>query len=178
MDSRSLTFCGQLASTSRCARGQLTPLTMRVPTRVTRPFRHSERTEESTRVDPFSDGARSAAHSSSPALGDCKVSRNCTRSHSSSRACPPCQENTRRALEGAMYLRCSLLLLQARGINGRPHSSRHDGLELFSHLVSGGQAVAFSLGSSDASTKPVPARLPVNLSTLTCAGARCSARIT
>jgi hypothetical protein len=64
-----------------------TPFTMRVPTRVTSPFRLSERTEVSTSVDPLSLGASSAAHSSSPAFSDCSVSLSCTSSQSSSRCC-------------------------------------------------------------------------------------------
>lgn len=70
------------------ARGETrTPLTMRVPTRVTRPLRLSERTDDSTSVEPFSDGASRAAHSSSPALSACSVSVSCSSNHPSSRCC-------------------------------------------------------------------------------------------
>lgn len=64
-----------------------TPLVMRVPMRVMRPLRLSERTDDSTSVDPFSEGASKAAHSSSPALSDCSVSLSWSSSQSSSRAC-------------------------------------------------------------------------------------------
>lgn len=60
---------------------------MRVPMRVISPFRLSERTEVRTSVEPFSEGASRAAHSSRPALSDCNVPCSCTNSHSSSRAC-------------------------------------------------------------------------------------------
>jgi hypothetical protein len=59
---------------------------MRVPILVMSPFRLSERTDDSTSVDPFSLGASSATHSSKPALSDCSVSCSCTSSHASSRA--------------------------------------------------------------------------------------------
>ncbi len=65
---------------------QLTPLTMRVPILVMRPFRLSDRKEDSTRVDAFSEGASKAAHSSRPAFNDCSMSRSWTKSQSSSRA--------------------------------------------------------------------------------------------
>lgn len=74
-----------------------TPLVMRVPIRVMRPFRLSDRTEESTKVDPFSDGANKAAHSSRPAFSDCRVSRSWTSSHSSSRFCDAVCSSARRA---------------------------------------------------------------------------------
>ena len=74
-------------SSHACSVFPRTPLTMRVPTRVTRPLRLSERTEVKTSVDPFSDGASSAAHSSRPAFSDCSVSLSWTSSHSSSRCC-------------------------------------------------------------------------------------------
>ena len=70
---------------------------MRVPMRVMRPLRFSERTEVSTSVEPFSEGASRAAHSSRPALSDCSVSRSCTSSHSSSRACDAACSSARRA---------------------------------------------------------------------------------
>jgi hypothetical protein len=54
--------------------------------RVIRPFRLSDRTEDSTSVEPFSDGASRAAHSSRPAFSDFSVSCSCSSSHSSSRA--------------------------------------------------------------------------------------------
>jgi hypothetical protein len=60
---------------------------MRVPILVIRPLRLSDRTDDSTSVEPFSDGASRAAHSSKPAFSDCSVSRSCTSSQSSSRAC-------------------------------------------------------------------------------------------
>jgi hypothetical protein len=64
-----------------------TPLTMRVPTLVTKPFKLSERWEERARVEPYSVGARREAHSSRPALRDFRVSWRATRSHSSSLLC-------------------------------------------------------------------------------------------
>lgn len=70
---------------------------MRVPMRVMRPLRLSERTEVSTSVEPFSEGASRAAHSSRPALSDCSVSRSCTSNHSSSRACDAACSSARRA---------------------------------------------------------------------------------
>lgn len=60
---------------------------MRVPIRVMRPLRLSERTEVKTSVEPCSEGASRAAHSSRPALSDCRVPCSCTNSHWSSRAC-------------------------------------------------------------------------------------------
>ena len=65
----------------------LTPLTIRVPVRVTKPFRHSERWLDTTSVEPASLGAKRAAHSSSPALSDWNVSCSEARSHCSSAAC-------------------------------------------------------------------------------------------
>jgi hypothetical protein len=53
--------------------------------RVIRPFRLSERTEDSTSVEPFSEGASRAAHSSRPAFSDFSVSCSCSSSQSSSR---------------------------------------------------------------------------------------------
>ena len=64
----------------------LTPLTMRVPTRVMWPFTLSDRAEETARVEPGSIGARSAEHSSRPDFRDSKVSCKDSRSHASSRA--------------------------------------------------------------------------------------------
>jgi hypothetical protein len=65
--------------------------------RVISPLRLSERTEDSTSVEPFSDGASRAAHSSSPAFSDCSVSRSCTSSHSSSRTWDAACSSARRA---------------------------------------------------------------------------------
>lgn len=63
-----------------------TPFTIRVPTRVTKPFRLSDLTVDTTKVDPCSVGASKAAHSSRPALRDLRVVRSDDSSHSSSRA--------------------------------------------------------------------------------------------
>lgn len=63
-----------------------TPFTIRAPMRVTKPLRLSLLSEESTRVEPDSFGARSSAHSSRPALRDASVSCKDERSHPSSRA--------------------------------------------------------------------------------------------
>lgn len=63
-----------------------TPFTIRVPTRVTKPFKLSDLTVDTTNVEPCSDGASRAAHSSRPAFRDFKVVRSEDSSHSSSRA--------------------------------------------------------------------------------------------
>lgn len=51
----------------------MSPLTIRVPTRVMKPLRCSERREESGSVEPGSAGARREAHSSSPDLRERRV---------------------------------------------------------------------------------------------------------
>lgn len=63
-----------------------TPLTIRVPTRVIKPLRLSERWEETTRVEPCSVGASRDDTSSRPALRSLSVSCKAARSHSSSLA--------------------------------------------------------------------------------------------
>ena len=63
-----------------------TPLTILVPSRVTNPFRLSDRGEDITRVEPRSLGANSAAHSRSPPRTDESVSCKELNNQSSSRA--------------------------------------------------------------------------------------------
>lgn len=65
---------------------QRTPLTTRVPMRVTNPLRLSERREESTNVEGPLSGESRAAQSSSPDLREAKVSWSEESSHSSSLA--------------------------------------------------------------------------------------------
>lgn len=96
-----------------------TPLVMRVPTRVMRPFRLSERTEVSTSVEPFSDGASRVAHSSRPALSDCSVSRSCTSSHSSSRACDSACSCKRRASSMGGHTAVDMAVMASKARCGR-----------------------------------------------------------
>lgn len=69
-----------------CAGDLRTPFTIRVPTRVTKPFRLSDLTVDTTKVEPCSVGAIRAAHSSRPSFKDFRVMRSDDSSHSSSRA--------------------------------------------------------------------------------------------
>ena len=65
---------------------QLTPLTMRVPTLVTKPLTFSDLSDDRARVEPGSSGANKARHSCRPLFKDAKFSCNRLRSHSSSAA--------------------------------------------------------------------------------------------
>jgi hypothetical protein len=72
-----------------------------VPTRVIKPFRLSDRCEDTTRVDPCSVGASRDDTSSSPALRSFRLSCSAARSHSSSLA----------------YTYCYLLCAQESSVN-------------------------------------------------------------
>ena len=64
----------------------MSPLTMRVPTRVMKPFTLSDFREETTSVEPGRTGARSARLSCRPDFRERSVSWREARSHWSSRA--------------------------------------------------------------------------------------------
>jgi hypothetical protein len=108
-----------VSSCTRTERGRHTPLVMRVPMRVMRPLRLSERTEVSTSVEPFSEGASRAAHSSRPALSDCSVSRSWTSSHSSSRACDAACSSARRASSMGGHMAVDMAVMCFQGTRRR-----------------------------------------------------------
>ena len=65
---------------------QLTPLTMRVPTLVTKPFTFSDLSDDRASVEPGSSGASKARHSCRPLFKDARFSCKRLRSHSNSAA--------------------------------------------------------------------------------------------
>lgn len=115
-----------------------TPLTMRVPALVTKPLTHSDLWVERARVEPFSVGASSAAHSSRPSLRDCRVSWRDNKSHSSSRAWRTVQHSAALTASSlsttgctlAAYQRCFLLSDQLIRGYRRPHGCGHGVIEL------------------------------------------------
>jgi hypothetical protein len=63
-----------------------TPFTTLVPTLVTKPLTFSDRSEDSTKVEPGSLGASKTAHSCKPSFSEASESCIDCRSHSNSRA--------------------------------------------------------------------------------------------
>lgn len=96
--------------------------------RVMRPLRLSERTEVNTSVDPFSEGASRAAHSSRPALSDCSVSRSWTSSHSSSRACDAACSWARRSSSMGGHIAVDMTAVGFQGRTQHPpaHTQKTD----------------------------------------------------
>lgn len=71
----------------------LTPLVIRVPTRVMKPLTLSDRSEDNTSVEPGSFGANKSAHSVRPSLNDVRDSCSDFRSHFNSLAYSKCNRN-------------------------------------------------------------------------------------
>ena len=104
----------------------LTPLTMRVPTRVTKPLTVSDRWVDKASVVPGSCGVSRARHSSRPLFKEGKASCSAWRSHSSSAALrhQPAKDGVGRRSE--RYQGIFLFLDQLPMRNGRPYLSGHD----------------------------------------------------
>jgi hypothetical protein len=121
---------------------------MRVPMRVITPLRLSERTEVSTSVEPFSEGASRAAHSSRPALSDCSVSRSCTSSHSSSRACDAACSWVRRASSMGGHIAVDMVTVV--GFQGTDAAMRWAGVDLTQQI-----SLVSEPGPSDPRPRPL-----------------------